>query len=189
MTQRFTRLHCIMYLTGMFLELLALVLLLPLLFWALTRFTDYNSPESWRTFLAFIIPAVASLVVGLFMRLHFKNTGLDLTSSMLLCTVAWLAASALGAIPFCIAIDASYIDAYFEAMSGFTTTGITVFSGLDDMPHSILFWRSLTQWLGGIGILSFFLLAALGTEGTHYMAGAEAHKISSGRPAPGMFST
>ncbi|MHC4291137.1 MAG: TrkH family potassium uptake protein [Planctomycetota bacterium] len=189
MRQGFTRLHCIMHLTGTFLELLALLLLLPLLFWGLTRFTDYNSPESWRTFLAFIIPAAASLGLGLFMRSYFKNTGLDLTSSMLLCTVAWLVASALGAIPFCIAIDASYIDAYFEAMSGFTTTGITVFSGLDDMPHSILFWRSLTQWLGGIGILSFFLLAALGTEGAHYMAGAEAHKISSGRPAPGMFST
>ncbi|OQY07142.1 MAG: hypothetical protein B6I25_02530 [Planctomycetales bacterium 4572_13] len=189
MRQRFTRLHCIMHLTGMFLELLALLLLLPLLFWGLSRITDYNSPESWRTFLAFIIPATASLGLGLFMRSHFKNTGLDLTSSMLLCTVAWLAASALGAIPFCIAIDASYIDGYFEAMSGFTTTGITVFSELDAMPHSVLFWRSLTQWLGGLGILSFFLIVASNSKGAHYMAGAEAHKISSGRPVPGMFGT
>lgn len=189
MRRRLTRLHCIMHQTGTFLELLALLLLLPLFFWIFVRLSNYNSPESWTTFFAFMVPAVISLVVGIILRFSFKNTGLDLTSSMLLCTVAWLAASALGAIPFCIALDAEYIDGYFEAMSGFSTTGITVLSGLDTMPHSILFWRSLTQWLGGIGILSFFLLATVGTEGAHYMAGAEAHKISSGRPAPGMFST
>ena len=71
-----------MHLTGTFLELLALLLLLPLLFWGLSRVTDYNSPESWRTFLAFIIPAAVSLGLGLFMRSYFKNTGLDLTSSL-----------------------------------------------------------------------------------------------------------
>jgi len=189
MQRRLARLHCIMHLTGTFLLLLAGLLLMPLIFWILARMTDYDSPESWQTFIAFVIPASASLVLGLFMRSYFKNTGLDLTSSMLLCTVAWLGASALGAIPFCIAINASYVDAYFEAMSGFTTTGITVFSGLDAMPHSILFWRSLTQWLGGLGILSFFLVVAFGSKGAHYMAGAEAHKISSGRPVPGMFGT
>lgn len=178
-----------MHFTGTFLMFLSLLLLAPLVIWVLARITTYNSPESWQTFWAFIVPAAASLVIGLFMRTYFKNTGLDSTSSMLLCTVAWLAASALGAIPFCIAIDAGFIDGYFEAMSGFTTTGITVFSGLDSMPHSILFWRSLTQWLGGIGILSFFLVVASGSKGAHYMAGAEAHKISSGRPVPGMFST
>jgi len=89
MRERLTRLHCIIHLTGTFLELLALLLLPALLFWAMTRFTDYNSPESWRTFFAFIIPASVSLVLGLLMWCYFKNTGLDLTRSMLLCTVAW----------------------------------------------------------------------------------------------------
>lgn len=189
MEHRFTRLHCILHLTGTFLLFLAGLFIFPLIFWVLTRLTTYNSPENWDTFAAFMIPAAASLVLGLILRRFFRNTGLDLTGSMLLCSVAWITASALGAIPFCIAINASYIDGYFEAMSGFTTTGITVFSGLDTMPHSILFWRSLTQWLGGIGILSFFLFAGSGGEGAHYMAGAEAHKISSGRPTAGMFST
>ncbi|MHC4526406.1 MAG: potassium transporter TrkG, partial [Planctomycetota bacterium] len=94
-----------------------------------------------------------------------------------------------GAIPFVIALPVSYLDAYFEAMSGFTTTGITVFAGLDAMPQSILFWRSFTQWLGGVGILSFFLLITYGTSGAHQIFGAESHKISSGRPTPGLFGT
>jgi trk system potassium uptake protein TrkH len=74
-------------------------------------------------------------------------------------------------------------------MSGFTTTGITIFSGLDNMPRSILFWRALTQWLGGIGILSFFLVLTFQAGGAHHIFGAEGHKISSRRPAPGLFHT
>jgi len=74
-------------------------------------------------------------------------------------------------------------------MSGFTTTGITIYSGLDDMPRSILFWRALTQWLGGLGILSFFLVLTFQAGGAHHIFGAESHKISSRRPAPGLFHT
>jgi trk system potassium uptake protein TrkH len=108
---------------------------------------------------------------------------------MLICALGWLFASAVGALPFAIALRANCLDSYFEAMSGFTTTGITVFSGLDEMPRSILFWRALTQWLGGVGILSFFLLIISEGGGAHHMFGAESHKISSGRPAPGLFNT
>ena len=57
------------------------------------------------------------------------------------------------------------------------------------MPRSILFWRALTQWLGGIGILSFFLAITFRGSGAHHIFGAESHKISSGRPAPGLFNT
>jgi trk system potassium uptake protein TrkH len=74
-------------------------------------------------------------------------------------------------------------------MSGFTTTGITIFSGLDKMPRSIIFWRALTQWLGGLGILSFFLVLSFQAGGAHHIFGAESHKISSRRPAPGLFHT
>jgi trk system potassium uptake protein TrkH len=74
-------------------------------------------------------------------------------------------------------------------MSGFTTTGITLFEGLDRMAASILFWRALTQWMGGIGILSFFLAVTFRGSGAHHIFGAESHKISSTRPAPGLFHT
>jgi len=57
------------------------------------------------------------------------------------------------------------------------------------MPRSILFWRALTQWLGGLGILSFFLVLTFQAGGAHHIFGAESHKISSRRPAPGLFHT
>jgi len=80
-------------------------------------------------------------------------------------------------------------DAYFESMSGFTTTGITMPRGLDGMPRSLLFWRALTQWIGGLGILSFFLFVTYaGSSGPRLLA-AESHKIGAKRPAPGLFHT
>jgi trk system potassium uptake protein TrkH len=108
---------------------------------------------------------------------------------MLICALGWIVLSAAGAIPYVLGLGASYLDAYFETMSGFTTTGITVFTGLDAMPRSIIFWRSLTQWVGGLGILTFFLAVSSRIPGAHLLFGAESHKITSGRPVPGMVNT
>ncbi|MEJ2703597.1 MAG: TrkH family potassium uptake protein, partial [Sedimentisphaerales bacterium] len=132
---------------------------------------------------------IICLFVGLLLRILLRHDTLDTAGSMLFCAVGWLLVSAVGAIPFAVIIGANGLDAYFEAMSGFTTTGITVFSGLDTMPRSILFWRALTQWMGGIGILSFFLIVSFRAGGAHHMFGAESHKISSVRPAPGLYNT
>jgi len=145
--------------------------------------------EGWNTAVAFVTTAVISFLLGIVLRRVFKPETLETAGAMLLCALGWIFISAIGAIPFVIINGANYLDAYFEAMSGFTTTGITIFSGLDDMPRSILFWRSLTQWLGGIGILSFFLAVTYQVGGAHHIFGAESHKISSGRPKPGLFST
>lgn len=186
MRNRFQKLQCICGLTGSLLILLGLLLLFPLAFTASGWEKDN---EGVRTLLAFVIPSGFSFILGIFLKSKFKVAGMDTTSAMLLCAISWIVISAIGAIPFCIAIKANYVDAYFEAMSGFTTTGITVFSGLDAMPYSILFWRSLTQWLGGVGILSFFIVVTFGTSGAHHIVGAESHKISSARPTPGMFGT
>lgn len=145
--------------------------------------------DGWITATAFIVTAMISFSLGLVLRNKFESEALDTTGSMLMCALGWLFASLIGALPFVILIGSNYLDASFEAMSGFTTTGITVFSGLDDMPRSILFWRALTQWLGGVGILSFFLMVIFQTGGAHHIFGAESHKISSVRPAPGLFHT
>jgi trk system potassium uptake protein TrkH len=145
--------------------------------------------DGWITVSAFVIPALISFSLGLILRNKFKPGMLDTTGSMLMCALSWLVASALGSLPFIIGISSSILNAYFEAMSGFTTTGITVYSGLDGMPRSILFWRALTQWLGGVGILSFFLAITFQGSGVHHIFGAESHKISSGRPAPGLINT
>ena len=145
--------------------------------------------EGWRTVLAFVIPAACSLVVGLVLRRGFEPGEYGVTGSMLICALGWILVSAFGALPFVIGIGSTYLDGYFEAMSGFTTTGITVFTGLDAMPRSILFWRSLTQWVGGLGILSFFLAVTFRVGAAHHIFGAESHKISAKRPVPGLFNT
>ena len=69
-------------------------------------------------------------------------------------TMAWVTAAAFGALPYLFtgALD-SPVAAFFEAMSGFTTTGASVFTDVEALPHGVLFWRSLTQWLGGMGII------------------------------------
>ena len=187
MRNRFQRINCIFYFIGNLLRILGLIILLPLLvafiYWG-------QRGDGWNTVIAFVIPAGISLSFGLILRNVFNPTKtLDMPGAMLTCGLSWLSISALGALPFALAINPNYLNAYFEAMSGFTTTGITVYSGLDDMPRSILFWRSLTQWLGGIGILSFFLAITFRGSGAHHIFGAESHKISSGRPVPGLFNT
>ena len=186
MRNGFQRINCILHFVGGLLEILGLVLLLPL---AVVLAYWGQMGDGWLTATAFVVTAVISFSLGLVLRNKFESDLLDTTGSMLMCALGWLFVSALGALPFVIGIGSNYLDAYFEAMSGFTTTGITVFSGLDNMPRSILFWRSLTQWLGGIGILSFFLMVIFQSGGAHHMFGAESHKISSVRPAPGLFHT
>lgn len=186
MRNGFRRIKCIFYFVGGLLEILSLILLSPLIvvivYWG-------QRGDGWISVVAFGVTALISLFVGLLFRILFEPESLGTAGSMLICVVGWLLVSAIGALPFVVIIGSNGLDAYFEAMSGFTTTGITVFSGLDTMPRSILFWRALTQWMGGIGILSFFLMVTFRAGGAHHMFGAESHKISSVRPAPGLYST
>ena len=187
MRNRFRRVNCIFHFIGRLLEALGLIILLPLvmvfIYWG-------QRDDGWNTIVAFAVPALAAFLSGLILRTAFRPAkDIDMTGSMLICSLSWIFASAFGALPFVIGIKSGYLNAYFEAMSGFTTTGITVYSGLDYMPRSILFWRSHTQWLGGIGILSFFLMITFRGGGAHHVFGAESHKISSSRPVPGLFNT
>lgn len=70
-------------------------------------------------------------------------------------SLSWISASLFGALPMFFATDMSYTDCFFEAMSGFTTTGASILTDVESMPHGILFWRSFTHWLGGMGIIVF----------------------------------
>ena len=80
--------------------------------------------------------------------------GLTIQQTFLLTTSVWVILPLFGALPFIIgATEARFVDAFFEAMSGLTTTGSTVFTGLDDLPKGLLIWRGILQWLGGIGII------------------------------------
>jgi len=185
MRHRFHTAHIVLHALGSLLLVLSGLLLLPLVVGALSG----ELGQGWRTAAAFAVAAAVSLASGLACKLAFRGGTPNGVQAMLLCSTGWLAFSAVGAIPFVIALRCSYLDAYFETMSGFTTTGITMFSGLDAMPRSVLFWRSLTQWLGGLGILTFFLAVIRQGGGAHRLFGAESHKIAAGRPVPGLAHT
>ena len=93
----------------------------------------------------------------------------------LVVSASWLVSSLVGALPFCISgAIPSFFDAFFESCSGFTTTGASILTDIKSLPRSILFWRSFTHWLGGMGILVFVmaLLPSLGISGQN-VANAE----------------
>jgi trk system potassium uptake protein TrkH len=146
----------------------------------------HQGPETLE---AFLLPAALSLFLGIFLHRVLRARPLNRLQSALICSVGWLGFSAIGALPFMIGIHSTYLDGFFEAMSGFTTTGITMFTGLDQMPKSILFWRAITQWVGGLGILTMFMLVAFRGGSPHKLFGAEGHKINVDRPVPGLANT
>ena len=138
---------------------------------------------------SFWLPAALSAALGFALKRDRRFPVLDSRRAMVLCALGWLVISAVGAIPFSLGIGMGYLDAYFETVSGFTTTGITMLQGLDRMPIDILFWRSLIQWLGGLGILTFFLAILYTGSSAHRLFGAESHKVFSRRPAPDLLKS
>jgi trk system potassium uptake protein TrkH len=138
---------------------------------------------------AFLYPAGISLVAGIVLKGAFKRGPISPIHALFICAMGWLCFSAVGGIPYVIALNHSYLDSVFEAMSGFTTTGMTLFTGLDTLPKTIIFWRSFTQFLGGLGILTFFLAITYQGESSHQLFGAESHKIEVRRPVPGLANT
>lgn len=88
-----------------------------------------------------------------------NDSSIRVREAFLLTTLSWIFLAAFAALPLYMAgLEIDYADAYFEAMSGFTTTGSTVLSGLDQMSPGILFWRSMIQWIGGVGIVAFAIV-------------------------------
>ncbi len=186
MRQKYTKINNILNFIGNLMFQSSIVYLIPLiivvLYWG-------ERAEGYKTVSAFLVPAGLSFVLGYILKKKTSSDKIGPTDSMLICGLAWIVVSAFGALPFVIGIDSSYLNGYFEAMSGFTTTGITVYSGLDSLPYSIIFWRALTQWLGGLGILSLFLVLIFSYGGFHHIYIAESHKIASSRPRPGLLNT
>ena len=111
-----------------------------------------DNPD-WRVF--FAASAVTTFIgVGVVLANRGTDDALNRRQAFLLTTLAWVIVPAFAALPFMFSdLRLSFTDAYFEAMSGITTTGSTVISGLDHAPPGILLWRALLQWLGGIGIV------------------------------------
>lgn len=105
----------------------------------------------------FFESAIVTVLTGGLIALACSNgvtEGLTLRQTFLLTSLVWLMLPVFGAIPFVLgAPEANFTDAFFEAMSGLTTTGATVLSGIDALPEGIKLWRGMLQWLGGVGII------------------------------------
>ena len=103
---------------------------------------------------------------------------------------SWVLVAFLASLPFKFGGFLSLAGAYFESMSGLTTTGATCFRSLDNLPQSILMWRSLTQWIGGIGIIVLFVAFLPQMPGSaQYLFNAEATGFSASRIKPRIKST
>ena len=135
------------FVVGLLLATLAVVMCVP----AIADFA-YGHPD-WQVF---AVSAAMTFFVGVTMALTSKTRDMKLTirHAFMITTTSWMAMTLFASLPFAFSeLDMGFTDAVFEAMSGITTTGSTVISGLENAPPGILLWRSLLQWLGGIGII------------------------------------
>lgn len=120
-------------------------------------------------FQAFVITIAIAWILGIVGFLSSKTPNeLRPKDGFLIVTAGWLLFAFIGALPFRLSgFIPSYTDSFFETMSGFTTTGASILTDIEALPHGLLFWRSLTHWLGGMGIilLSLAILPLLGVGG------------------------
>jgi trk system potassium uptake protein TrkH len=118
-----------------------------------------DGSENWR---GFLLAAFLSVAGGLALAVATRGSdarGLTRQQAFLLTVLVWAVLPLFGALPFILgAPQATFTDAYFEAMSALTTTGATAFTGLDDAPRGMLLWRGLMQWFGGVGIVVFAIV-------------------------------
>ena len=109
--------------------------------------------------LNFVIPQVISLTIGVLLNLikYEKNSQIYARDGLKIVALSWIIISLIGALPIYLNHDAPYIDALFETVSGFTTTGATIFKDVEHLDKAILFWRGFTHFIGGMGVLAFVM--------------------------------
>ncbi len=132
---------------GVLLSILAAAMLVP---------TAVDLAFGHSDWVVFLTAAAITLFVGVAMILSSRGGAMEIQTrqAFILTALSWVVIAAFAALPFAFSeLNLSYTDAFFESMSGVTTTGSTVIVGLDDAPPGILLWRAILQWLGGIGII------------------------------------
>lgn len=177
------RLQSILGLLGSMLLVLSATMLFPII-WSVY----YDQGD--------LAPLVASLLItlavgGAFLFFGKNPADINIKESFLFVSLGWVLAACFGALPFFFSgVLPSYTDAFFEAMSGFTTTGATVINQIEQVPKGILFWRSMTHWLGGMGIIVLFvaILPRFGFGATHLLR-AEVPGLSPEKITPRIAAT
>lgn len=159
----------VFYINGILLLILSAAMLLPVL-------VDLSHGSGdWKVF------ATAQLITAfigfsLIFANYEKKFYMNLRQTFVLTSMSWVFLTAFAALPFCLSVtDLTFTRAFFEAMSGLTTTGATSITGLDNLPKGILLWRAMLQWMGGIG----FLIVALAVLPLLQVSGMQIFKTQS----------
>jgi len=157
---------------GSILLVVGYIMLLPLI-------VAYISGEE-ELYSAFLYPSFFAIWIGIILRWSLREAmETMLKHAMLTAGLAWLIVSLVGAFPY-LYYGMSFVDSYFESISGFTTTGMTVIASIEEMPRSILFWRAMTEWIGGVGVIMLFLVVLMQSRAVmarFYMAEARTERI------------
>ena len=152
------RVRLTLHIIGSFLKYFALAYIVPLV-------TALYYGEDWRIFLYSLL---ITLTIGLILEFRFKTEKvIERADGFTIVAFTWLLIPLLGTLPY-LFLGLGFLDAFFETMSGFTTTGATILNVVEELPKSALLWRSLTQWLGGMGVILLFIsiLPRLGVGGS-----------------------
>jgi len=143
----FQRVRLTLHIIGSFLKYFALAYIVPLVI-------ALYYGEDWRIFLYSLL---ITLTVGLLLEFGFRTTKvIERADGFTIVAFTWLLIPLLGTLPY-VFLGLGFINAFFEAMSGFTTTGATILNVVEELPKSAILWRSLTQWLGGMGVILLFI--------------------------------
>ncbi|MFW6118442.1 MAG: TrkH family potassium uptake protein, partial [Chloroflexota bacterium] len=152
------RVRLTLHIIGSFLKYFALAYIVPLVI------AIYHG-EDWRIFLYSLL---ITLTTGLLLEFGFRTTKVIVRAEgFTIVAFTWLLIPLLGTLPY-VFLGFGFLDAFFETMSGFTTTGATILKVVEELPKSAILWRCLTQWLGGMGVILLFIsiLPRLGVGGS-----------------------
>ena len=153
---------------GVIINILGFLLVIESVFMLISSLVSlfYNEGDTKGLFLATIIAFISG--AGLFLFTRKTNKNISKREGYIIVSLVWVVLTFFGSLPFIFTNSIPvYSDAFFETISGFTTTGSSILNDIEALPHGILFWRSITQWMGGMGIivLSIAILPVLGIGG------------------------
>jgi trk system potassium uptake protein TrkH len=146
--------------TILMMETISFLFCLPVVY----IYNESGTPFYWSAAITFMISTVFYIISSKADTKKFTNR-----DGYLVVTIAWILFSALGALPYLISgTIPNFINAFFESTSGFSTTGSSILTDVEVLPYSILFWRSLTHWIGGIGIIVLVIIVLPSLRVTGY---------------------
>ncbi len=141
--------------------------------------------ETFFTLRGFLYASAACLILGVALTKLGQYREPSVSEALTSTIMGWLLAIILGAIP--LLVEMNFTNAVFESTAGLTTTGISMILAPEQLPHSLLFWRSLMQWVGGLGVLTFFIAVIRESGGiSRKLFSAETHKTDPGSIRPSL---